>query len=254
MTDQRANHFPFKAVGDMAKHYTDLGFRDFKHGITGALLWKAQHPDVETFYGSKHQKAGVECSSCHMPKVRDAKTGKVFTSHWQTSPRHYVKETCLTCHSKWTEQQVGYVLDSLKNRYDGKLRKAEFWLTRLVDKFEEAQNLGVEAGVLNDVRKKHDEAHINWEWWTAVNGAYFHNPDAATESLNRSHDVLAGRHQAARRCDGEAARAGPCCDGKRGLGRRKHGTRGGRSSQVAQRLTCGKGEASCLAFLFVSNG
>jgi formate-dependent nitrite reductase cytochrome c552 subunit len=121
-----------------------------------------------------------------MPKVRDAKTGKVFTSHWQTSPRHYVKETCLTCHSKWTEQQVGYVLDSLKNRYDGKLRKAEFWLTRLVDKFEEAQNLGVEAGVLNDVRKKHDEAHINWEWWTAVNGAYFHNPDAATESLNRS--------------------------------------------------------------------
>ena len=24
---------------------------------TGALLWKGQHPDVENYYGSKHQKA-----------------------------------------------------------------------------------------------------------------------------------------------------------------------------------------------------
>ena len=153
---------------------------------TGALLWKGQHPDVETYYGSKHQKAGVECSSCHMPKVKDPKTGKTFTSHWQTSPRHYVKETCLTCHSQWNEKQVNYVIDSLKNRYDGKVRKAEFWLTRMVDKFEEAQNLGVDNALLNDVRKKHDEAHIHWEWWTAVNGAYFHNPDQATDSLNKS--------------------------------------------------------------------
>ena len=189
MADQRTNHFPFKPVSEIGQHYTDQSFRDFKHGITGALLWKGQHPDVETYYGSKHQKAGVECSACHMPKVKDAKTGKLYTSHWQTSPRHYVKDTCLTCHSKWTEQQVGYVLDSLKNRYDGKVRKAEFWLTRFVDKFEEAQNLAVDAAVLADARKKHDDAHINWEWWTAVNGAYFHNPDQATESLNKSMSV-----------------------------------------------------------------
>ena len=189
MADQRTNHFPFKPVNEIGKHYTDLCFRDFKHAITGALLWKGQHPDVETYYGSKHQKSGVECSSCHMPKVKDPKTGKVFTSHWQTSPRNYVKETCLTCHSAWTEQQVNYVIDSLKNRYDGKVRKAEFWLTRLVDKFEEAQALGVDSAVLNEARKKHDDAHINWEWWTAVNGAYFHNPDQATESLNRSMTV-----------------------------------------------------------------
>ena len=39
--DQRTNHFPFKDVNQIAKHYNDLKFRDFKHGITGALLWKA---------------------------------------------------------------------------------------------------------------------------------------------------------------------------------------------------------------------
>jgi formate-dependent nitrite reductase cytochrome c552 subunit len=185
MADQRANHFPFKGVNDIGKHYTDLKFRDFRHGITGALLWKAQHPDVENYYQSKHQKAGVECSSCHMPKMKDPKTGKTYTSHWQTSPRHYVKETCLQCHSQWTQQQAIYVMDSLKNRYQGKLRKAEFWLTRMIDKFEEAKNLGVPESVLNQAREKHFEAHIHWEWWTASNGGHFHNPDLATDSINK---------------------------------------------------------------------
>jgi len=209
MADGRTNHFPFKKVADLGKHYTDLKFRDFRHGITGAMLWKGQHPDAENFYGSVHQKAGVECADCHMPKMKDAKTGKVFTSHWQTSPKHYIKQTCLTCHEDWTEQQATYVIDSLKNRFAGKVRKAEFWLTRMVDKFEEAKNLGVDDGVLNQARDKHYEAHINWEWWTASNGAHFHNPDEATESLNKSmvisqegikvlDDAMAARRGAAR--------------------------------------------------------
>ena len=186
MADQRTNHFPFKPVDEIGKHYTDLKFRDFKHGITGALLWKGQHPDVEVYYGSRHQKAGVECSSCHMPKVKDAKTGKTYTSHWQTSPKHYLKETCLTCHTEWTEKQAAYTIDSLKSRYEGKKRKAEFWLTRFIDKFEEAKNLGVDEPTLNKARDLHYDAHINWEWWTAANGAHFHNPDQATASLNKS--------------------------------------------------------------------
>ncbi len=62
MADARTNHFPFKKVADIGKHYNDLKFRDFKHGITGAMLWKGQHPDTENFYGSPHQKAGAECS------------------------------------------------------------------------------------------------------------------------------------------------------------------------------------------------
>lgn len=186
MTDSRTNHFPFKKVADLGKHYTDLKFRDFKHGITGAWLWKAQHPDVENFYGSVHQKSGAQCADCHMPKVKDAKTGKVYTSHWQTSPSRYLKETCLECHGSWTEQQAQYSIDSLKGRVQGKVRKAEYWLTRMIDKFEAAQAAGVDEATLNQVREKHFEAHIHWEWWTASNGAHFHNPDEAVESLNKS--------------------------------------------------------------------
>ena len=186
MSDARTNHFPFKKVADIGKHYNDLKFRDFKHSITGAMLWKGQHPDVENFYGSTHHKAGAECADCHMPKVKDAKTGKMFTSHWQTSPKHYIKETCLSCHEDWTAKQANYAIDSLKNRVQGKMRKAEYWLTRMIDKFEEAKNLGVDEPVLAQVREKHYEAHINWEWWAASNGAHFHNPDEAVASLNKS--------------------------------------------------------------------
>lgn len=185
MTDARTNHFPFKKVEDIGKHYTDLSFRDFRHGITGALLWKAQHPDVENYYGSRHQVAGVECSSCHMPKVKDAKTGRTFTSHWQTSPKHYIKETCLTCHSEWKPEQAVYVIDSMKNRFQGKLRAAEYALTRFVDKFEEARNLGVDEATLNKAREIHYNAHIHWEWWTASNGAHFHSHDEAVASINK---------------------------------------------------------------------
>ncbi len=189
MADQRTNHFPLKDVSQIQQHYTDLKFGDFKHGITGATLWKGQHADVETYYNSAHQKAGAECADCHMPKVKDAKTGKVYTSHWQTTPKHYVKETCLTCHKDWNEKQAVYSIDSLKNKWNGKMRKAEFWLTRLIDKFEAAQNMGVEPAVLAEARAKHSEAHIHYEWWSATNGAHFHNPQAFEASINKGMAV-----------------------------------------------------------------
>jgi formate-dependent nitrite reductase cytochrome c552 subunit len=69
------------------------------------------------------------------------------------------------------------------------MRKAEFWLTRMIDKFEEARGAGVDEAVLAQVREKHFEAHIHWEWWAASNGAAFHNPDQALESLNKSMTI-----------------------------------------------------------------
>ena len=189
MADPRTNHFPLKAVDEIGQHYKDLKFGDFKHAITGAMLWKGQHADVETYYESTHQKKGVECSACHMPKMKDPKTGKTYTSHWQTSPRHYIKETCLTCHKDWSEKQALYAIDSLKNKWLGKMRKAEFWLVRLIDKFEHAQNMGVDSAVLEQARARHAEAHVHYEWWSATNGAHFHNPQQFEASINKGMGI-----------------------------------------------------------------
>jgi formate-dependent nitrite reductase cytochrome c552 subunit len=55
----------------------------------------------------------------------------------------------------------------------------------MIDKFEEAKNLGVDEATLNVVREKHYEAHVHWEFWTASNGSYFHNPKLADDSINK---------------------------------------------------------------------
>ena len=186
MADKRTNYFPFVDVNNVLKAYDGIQFRDFRNQFTGAALWKAQHPDVETYYNSTHEKLGIDCAACHMPKVKDAKSGKVYTSHWQTNPKNYLKETCLQCHSQWTEQQARYVIESMATHYQGKVRHAEFWLAQLINKFGPAQLVGVSADTLNAARAKHGEAHANWEWWTAANGASFHNLDLAKASLAKS--------------------------------------------------------------------
>jgi formate-dependent nitrite reductase cytochrome c552 subunit len=186
MADKRTNYFPFVDVNNILKAYDGIQFRDFRNQFTGAALWKAQHPDVETYYNSKHEKAGVDCVSCHMPKVKDAKTGKFYTSHWQTNPKNYLKETCLQCHSQWDEKQARYIIESMAAHYQGKVRNAEFWLAQLIGKFTQAQLVGVSEDALKAARAKHGDAHANWEWWTAANGASFHNLDLAKESLAKS--------------------------------------------------------------------
>ena len=184
-SDTRTNHFPLKDVFGIYEHYNQLEFRDFKHTLTGGLLFKAQHPETEVFWNSKHDKAGVNCNDCHMPKVK-SKSGKVFTSHWQTSPKNYIKETCLKCHAEWTQEEAMYTIDSIKNHIKGKMRKAEFWLGQLIDKIVEAKKAGIDDSVIKEAQEQHQKAHILWEWWTAENSDGFHNPEQARESLTRS--------------------------------------------------------------------
>jgi formate-dependent nitrite reductase cytochrome c552 subunit len=186
MADKRTNYFPFVGPADILKAYDNIQFRDFRNQFTGAPLWKAQHPDVETYYNSTHEKLGIDCAACHMPRVKDDKTGKFYTSHWQTNPKNYLKETCLGCHNQWDEKQARYVIESMASHYQGKVRHAEFWLAQLISKFAPAQLVGVSEDTLKAARAKHGEAHANWEWWTAANGASFHNLALAKESLAKS--------------------------------------------------------------------
>jgi nitrite reductase (cytochrome c-552) len=191
MADKRTNHFPYKDVLQLYDHYVNkVSFLDFKHALTGGLLWKAQHPESETHYNSKHDKAGVGCDACHTPKVKDKKTGKVFTSHFAVTPRVQLKETCLTakCHPKWTEEQARYSIDSIKAYNKGKMRKAEFWLSALIDKIVEAKKAGVDEAAVKQGQDQHLKAHILWEYWTAENSDGFHNPELARESLTKSVD------------------------------------------------------------------
>jgi formate-dependent nitrite reductase cytochrome c552 subunit len=185
MDDRRANYFPWVNVFDVQKRYAEIGFTDFKHGVTGAPLTKLQHPEAETFWGSKHERAGVECRDCHMPKAKDKK-GKAFTYHGQRSARYMLRDTCVRCHTYWSQDDAEYQVDAIQNYIRGKMRKAEYWLGQLIETYTRAKDLGVREEILKEVWPLHDKAHILWEWWTAENSDGFHNPPQARESLAQS--------------------------------------------------------------------
>jgi len=190
MADQRTNHFPYKDVFGLYEHYKNqINFLDFKHAITGGLLWKAQHPEAESFYNSKHAKAGAGCDSCHSPKMKN-KQGKTFTSHFVVTPKAVLKQTCLTskCHPKWNEEQAKYAIDSIKAHIRGKMRKAEFRISVLIDKIVAAKAAGVDPEVIKQAQDQHLKAHILWEYWTAENSDGFHNPEMAKEAMTKSAD------------------------------------------------------------------
>lgn len=185
MSDRRTNFFPWTNVLDLRKKYQEVSFKDFKHAETGALLTKLQHPETETFWGSAHERAGVECKDCHMPRVK-GKSGKSYTWHGQRSARYMKADTCVRCHEEWSDAEAEYQIDAIQNYIRGKMTKAEFWLGELIGSFHEAKRAGVPEETLQLARAKHDEAHILWEWWTAENSDGFHNPSMARESLTRS--------------------------------------------------------------------
>ena len=68
------------------------------------------------------------------------------------------------------------------------MRKAEFWLSALIDKVVEGKKSGLAAETIKQAQDQHLRAHILWEYWTAENSDGFHNPEMARESLTRSVD------------------------------------------------------------------
>jgi len=182
MADRRANHFPLKNALDLLEHYDQLKFRDFKHAVTGARLVKLQHPEMETYWGSVHDKAGVTCADCHMPKEKN-KAGKVFTSHQVVRPKDHIKESCLGCHPDSSAKEKLYQLQAVQNYTRGKMRESEDAISKLIDTYVKAKEKGVSEEVLSAARKQHEIAHVLWEWWTAENSDGWHNPKLAQESL-----------------------------------------------------------------------
>lgn len=183
--DPRTNYFPLANSLQALEHYKKIDFFDFKHAVTGAKLIKFQHPEAETYAGSVHDKAGVQCHQCHMPKMK-GKDGKSFSTHGVVKPIQHVKESCISCHKDYTPDKAKYMIETIRNYTKGKMRKSEYWLGQLIDTFLVASRSGVSPTILDQVREKHEEAHAYWEYWTAENSDGFHNPAQARESLTRS--------------------------------------------------------------------
>lgn len=108
-----------EAAGNQEKFWNETRFSDgtrffdYKHAETGASILKAQHPEFELWSQGVHARAGVACSDCHMPYVRDGATK--ISDHWVRSPLLNINNACQTCH-RVSEEEIKARVDVIQTR------------------------------------------------------------------------------------------------------------------------------------------
>jgi formate-dependent nitrite reductase cytochrome c552 subunit len=203
-------------------------------------LIKSQHPEAETYWGSRHYGNDAPCFLCHMPKVTS--TTKVdengdpliFTSHWLASPNKYMEpepagafaaafgveldregiiSPCGECH--------GGKLSRMKTKAEGKqddvYADALVVQTALVDSLaaikaaKDADAAGEDVDMVlldgpEGATEDHRAAHVRWEnLVVSENSMGFHNPSEVGDQLG----VALGFAQSARQ-KAEDAWGAPC--------------------------------------------
>jgi nitrite reductase (cytochrome c-552) len=101
------------SVDSILAYYDSTGFADWTHGISGARVLKAQHPEFEMYNQGIHARAGVACADCHMPYQR---VGAMKVSdHWVRSPLLNINRACQTCH-RWSEEELLFRAETIQDR------------------------------------------------------------------------------------------------------------------------------------------
>lgn len=199
------DHFPWAKARDLHDHYlrTFDYQQDWKHALTGEPLIKSQHPEVETFWESKYERAGASCVTCHMPRL--TWNGKTFTSHWMTSPfkyldrhlkgdRQYGAYPCAECHTVGPErllhqaQRVQQHVFELQQQTQQALSDAIDAIAAAKAARERGANVD-EAGLKEAIRL-HQRAHVRWEnLVVSENSMGFHNPEEVMLELGKAADL-----------------------------------------------------------------
>ena len=99
-----------------------------------------------------------------------------------------MKETCLTCHKDKTEKQMNLAIDAMKGHFEGKVREAEARMNDMFDAFDLAIAAGVDQKTLDEARKLHASAHVNWDTGrlrTAPTSTILNSPRAVSRRAPR---------------------------------------------------------------------
>lgn len=175
--------FPWRKLRDIEAYYKVKydTVQDWTHSGTGLKGIKAQHPETEFFWESKHYKAGATCMDCHMGHVADDKP----RSHWFTSSLKMVPQTCGKCHGSATEGFVKKVTDA-QDLVMAKAKTAEDGLDAVLTKIEELNAAGTyDAAKLLQAKEAFMKGLLWWEFTVvSENSAGWHNPEEANTNLD----------------------------------------------------------------------
>lgn len=160
-------------------------FYDYKHGETGALVYKAQHPEFELWSQGIHARSGVSCADCHMPYERQG--AMKVSSHLVRSPLLNISNSCQTCHHV-PEEELREKVHTIQGRTEAQLQRAASAMTAMLDAIREAQAAGATREQLAPVFELQKKAMWRLDFISSENSMGFHADQEAVRILGESID------------------------------------------------------------------
>lgn len=166
--------------------FSDGGeFFDYKHGETGALVYKVQHPEFELWSQGIHARSGVSCSDCHMPYQRVG-AAKV-SNHHVRSPLENLNAACQNCHHT-SEQDLAERIATIQDKNQALMKRAASAMTDMLDAILEAKVSGIEEADLKEIYKLQRKSMWRFDYISSENSRGFHADQEAARILGESID------------------------------------------------------------------
>lgn len=160
-------------------------FYDYKHGETGASVFKVQHPEFELWSQGIHARSGVSCADCHMPYQRDG--AMKVSSHNVQSPMENVNNACQQCH-KDDERTLREKVETIQSRTVAHMERAAAAMTEMLDAILEAKAAGATEEQLAPVYALQRKAMWRLDYISSENSKGFHADQEAVRILGESID------------------------------------------------------------------
>ncbi len=161
------------------------GFYDYKHGETGALVYKVQHPEFELWSQGVHAASGVSCADCHMPYMREG--AMKVSNHNVQSPLAYINDACQQCHNV-EERELRSKVAAIQGRTTAMTERAARAMTDMLDAILEAKVAGASEDALADVYDLQRKSMWRLDYISSENSKGFHADQEAVRILGESID------------------------------------------------------------------
>ncbi len=160
-------------------------FADYKHGETGAPLFKAQHPEFELWSQGIHARSGVSCADCHMPYERVG--AMKLSNHNVRSPMENINNACQVCHNI-PEDDLRDRVKTIQSKTTAMTERAASAMTEMLDAIMEAKAAGASEAELAPVLELQRKSMWRLDFISSENSKGFHADQEAARILGESID------------------------------------------------------------------
>lgn len=169
---------------------------EWVHKDTGASMFKARHPEFETWSQGIHARSGVTCADCHMPYMREG--AQKISDHNVRSPLLNVNASCQTCH-RWSEEELKGRVEQIQTRFFETRNLAMNALVDLVGDIRQAKASGATDEELAAARKLQRDAGFMVDFLVSENSMGFHADQYSVKEFAEAINLLREGQLALRR-------------------------------------------------------